>query len=122
MRSAPLSAFSRAGFHAQSGAPIGGEGRYRVQTLPGARLENSLLRTDSGDIVISIPSNLAVAIRAQNESIGVGKVVSEFPEISTAGIPPAATRPVVAQGSLNRGGPRFRLAASHEAIFLRRRK
>jgi hypothetical protein len=85
----------------------------------GARLEDSFLNTGSGDIVALPPSNLAVTIRAQNESTSAGRIVSEFPEIRVAGMSLAGSRSAVAQGSLNGGGPLFRLADSGRVVYLR---
>jgi DUF4097 and DUF4098 domain-containing protein YvlB len=107
------------------------EGAWRASTafgnvfadLPcGARLEDSFLNTGPGDIVVLLPSNLTVTIRAQNESTGAGRIVSVFPEIRVVGMPLAGSRPALAQGSLKGGGPLLRLAASGGVIYLRRQK
>jgi len=97
-------------------------GNVSAELPPGAKLEDSFLSTGAGDIVVFLPSNLAVTIRAQNESIGVGRIVSEFPEIRVTESPLERSRPAVAQGSLNGGGPLLRLATSSGAIYLRRQK
>ena len=88
----------------------------------GARLEDSFLNAGSGDIVALPPSNLAVTIRVQNESTGAGRIVSGFHEIRVAGMPLAGSRPSGAQGSLNGGGPLFRLAVSGGVVYLRRHR
>jgi DUF4097 and DUF4098 domain-containing protein YvlB len=97
-------------------------GNVFAELPSGARLEDSFLNTGSGDIVVLIPSNLAVTIRAQNESIGAGRIVSEFPEIRAVETPLSRARPSMAQGSLNGGGPLLRLATSGGMIYLRRQK
>lgn len=85
----------------------------------GAMIENSSLAATSGDIIVYLPSNLAVTVRARNDSGTVGKIVSEFTQIKTG------TRPgglVTAEGVLNGGGPVLELAVSGGNIYLRRQK
>ncbi len=81
-------------------------------------LEESFLTTGAGDIIVYIPSNLAVTIRVQNESGFYGRIVSDFPEIRMLG----ERRPVVAEGALNGGGPLLRLSVANGTIYLRRQK
>ncbi|MCE5309799.1 MAG: hypothetical protein LLG20_19365 [Acidobacteriales bacterium] len=99
-----------------------GLGSVFAQLPPGARLEDSFLNTGSGDIVVVLPSNLAVTIRARSELIGAGKIVSDFPEIRVDEAILTNARSAVAQGSLNGGGPLLRLATSGGVIYLRRQK
>jgi hypothetical protein len=83
-----------------------------------AALLESMLRSTAGDITVWIPSNLAVTIRAENETPGrYGRLVSEFPEIK----PAAGRGPMLVQGELNGGGPVLHIAAAQGTIFLRRR-
>lgn len=127
----PVRAESSSGSIAGAIKPRSGQGALRASTAFGnafaelpacARLEDSFLHTGFGDIVVLLPSNLAVTIRARNESIGAGRIVSEVPGIRVAGMPLAGSRPAVAQGSLNEGGPLLKLAASGGVIYLRRQK
>jgi DUF4097 and DUF4098 domain-containing protein YvlB len=88
--------------------------------LAAARLADSILSTSGGDVMVWIPSNVAVTVRAQNESSGrSAKIVSEFPEIS---VRPAAIHLSVAEGSLNGGGPLLTISTSNGDIYLRRQK
>ncbi len=91
-----------------------------VAELAAARLADSILSTASGDVTVWIPSNVAVTVRAQNESGGrLAKIVSEFPEIH---IRPAAIHMAVAEGAINGGGPVLTVSTSNGAIYLRRQK
>jgi hypothetical protein len=87
-------------------------------------LENSFLASGRGDVTVFVPSNLAVTVKAMNESSSpAGRVNSEFREIrrlaSTVG---RQQGPIVAQGSLNGGGPVLMLSATGGVISVRRRK
>jgi hypothetical protein len=94
------------------------KGAILAELAARAALMESLLRSAAGDITVWIPSNLAVTIRAENETPGrYGRLVSEFPEIR----PPAGRGPMAVQGELNGGGPILRIAAAQGTIFLRRR-
>jgi len=108
---------------------IGVSGELNVSTARGdvvaeflkdRRLKDSALSTRSGDITVVIPSNLAVTVRALNESmIKLGAIVSEFPEIRMeSSAPELAT----AAGNLNGGGPLLKIAARNGTIYLRRQK
>lgn len=87
-------------------------------------LEHSFLASGRGDITVFVPSNLSVTVKALNETLNAaGKVTSEFSEIrllpSTVG---GQMGPVVAQGSLNGGGPVLMLSAAGGAISIKRQK
>ena len=76
-------------------------------------LGETFLRTGSGDIVVLLPSKLAVTVKAEAHEGGrTARVVSGFPEIPVWGLTGA--------GSLNGGGPLMRLDATDGTIFLRR--
>lgn len=91
-----------------------------VAELAAARLADSILSTSSGDVTVWIPSNVAVTVRAQNESGGrMARIVSEFPEIT---VRPAAIHMSVAEGAINGGGPVLTVSTSNGAIYLRRQK
>jgi len=96
-------------------------GSILAELLPGIRLEESSLNTGSGDITVFIPSNVAVSVQALSDgSNRMPRIVSDFPEIRVK--PPLAARvgPIIAEGSLNGGGPLLRITASGGVIYLRR--
>ncbi len=79
-----------------------------------------MLSTNTGDITVFIPSNLAMTVVARNESSGAGRIVSDFPEFRS--LQNAAVAPRVVQGALNGGGPVLRLIVRDGTIYLRREK
>ncbi len=89
-----------------------------------AALENSFLASGRGDVTVFVPSNLAVTVKAMNESSSpAGRVNSEFREIRR--LPSTVGRqhgPIVVQGSLNGGGPVLMLSAAGGAISIKRQK
>ena len=87
---------------------------------PGSSMTDSILSTNAGDITVLIPSNLALTLQATNESGGSGRINSDFPQIrpQVGGIAGA----VVAEGSLNGGGPLLRVNVTGGTIYLRRAK
>jgi DUF4097 and DUF4098 domain-containing protein YvlB len=90
---------------------------------PGAALEASYLATNRGDVTVFLPSTLAVTVRAINESAGWNsKLNSEFDEIRTHPAPVWSKGPLLAEGSLNGGGPLLMMTTSNGAITLKRRK
>jgi DUF4097 and DUF4098 domain-containing protein YvlB len=98
-------------------------GSILAELVPGVPLQDSFLSTGGGDITVLIPSNLAVSVQARNESPGVGgRIVSDFSEIQVRRVEHGATRPSIAEGALNGGGPVLRIAAAGGIIYLRRHK
>jgi hypothetical protein len=89
-------------------------GSVYAEVVRGARLEDSFLTSGRGDVTVFLPSNLAVTIRAENESGGNSRIVSDFPDIRI--------RQALAEGALNGGGPLLRVATSGGTIYLRRQK
>ncbi|HXG32520.1 MAG TPA: hypothetical protein VNJ11_04095 [Bryobacteraceae bacterium] len=123
-----------AGVRAESaGGPIevrGISGPVRVSTLAGsivaelsrADFRESYLKTRAGDVTVFIPSNLAVTIRALNESPWrLKQIVSDFRELAVkpAGAPGVPL--VIAEGALNGGGPLLEISAAGGTIYLRRK-
>jgi hypothetical protein len=89
----------------------------------GQRLEDSILSTGRGDITVSVPSNLAVTVKALNETAPwAGQVISEFSEIQARPADVGAGRPVAAFGSLNGGGPVLMLSTTNGSIYLKRQR
>ncbi len=90
----------------------------------GGGLDHSVLTAAAGDIIVYLPSNLAVTVRARTEpGTGVqtgpsGRILSEFEEIQSR----YDRRRSAATGRLNGGGPVLELTATGGSIHLRRLK
>ncbi|WP_324292577.1 DUF4097 family beta strand repeat-containing protein [uncultured Paludibaculum sp.] len=98
-------------------------GNIYATLTSGLMIENSFLATSRGDITVSVPSKMPVTVKALNESSSwLGRVVSDFPEIQVQPSQVGRGRSVLAQGSLNGGGPVLMLSATNGAIILRRLK
>jgi hypothetical protein len=96
-------------------------GSIMAELVMGRSMSDSTLSTNAGDITVLIPSNLALTVQASNESGGSGRINSDFPQIrSQAGGQPGG--PVMAEGSLNGGGPLLRVNVVGGTIYLRRAK
>ena len=122
----PVQVWSSAGVRCDSGS--GGihvsniSGPMRVSTsmgsiladLLGSQLADSSLATGNGDITVLIPSNLSVTVQAQDNQ----KIVSEFRELTPRRQGPR----VVAEGSLNGGGPLLQISGMGGTIFLKRQQ
>jgi hypothetical protein len=78
----------------------------------GSRLVDSYLSTGNGDITVLIPSNLSVTVQAQDNQ----RIVSEFRELAIRRQGPR----VIAEGSLNGGGPLLQISGLGGTIFLKR--
>jgi hypothetical protein len=96
-------------------------GNILAELAAGARLQDSLLAAEAGDITVMIPSNFPVSIMVTNEMGAYPRFVSEFSEIRTSAIG-FKKAPVVAEGSINGGGPVLRINGGTGAVFLRRTK
>jgi hypothetical protein len=80
---------------------------------------DSFLTTGAGDITLWIPANLRVTVRAQNETPGnPRRIVSDFAAIPVK----SSGMAVIAEGSLNGGGPLVRLVSTGGTIYIRRDK
>lgn len=95
------------------------QGMILAEIPMGAVIENSMLAARSGDIIVYLPSNLAVTVRARNDSGSTGRIVSEFDEVKAG---TSRGRLTIAEGTLNGGGPVLELAVSGGNIYLRRQK
>jgi hypothetical protein len=99
-------------------------GMILAEVRPGATLGHSILAASKGDIIVYLPSNLAVTVKAQSapgEGPGAGmagRILSEFGEIHSW----RDRRSVRAEGRLNGGGPVLELAVAGGTIHLRRLK
>jgi len=96
-------------------------GNIVAELLAGHPIQDSTLSTNAGDITVYVPSNLAMTVLARNESGGVGRIVSDFPEIRIRQ-DRLAIMPLVAEGAINGGGPVLHLVARAGTIYVRREK
>jgi DUF4097 and DUF4098 domain-containing protein YvlB len=96
-------------------------GNIVAELVSGRPIQDSFLSTNSGDITVYIPSNLAMTVVARNESAGLGRIVSDFPQIQSRQGHGLIT-PLVAEGTINGGGPVLRLVARDGSIYLRHEK
>jgi DUF4097 and DUF4098 domain-containing protein YvlB len=96
-------------------------GNILASLLPGPHIGDSSLTTTDGDITVYISSKIAVSIQAVNATLGnLGRIISDFPEIRVNRGGPE--QPVMAEGSLNGGGPLLRISAAGGNIYLRRER
>jgi len=89
-------------------------------SFAGKFMTDSILSTNAGDITVLIPSNLALTLQAaMNRAFGAYQF--RFPQFRprVGGI--AGAGPLVAEGSLNGGGPLLRVNVTGGTIYLRRR-
>lgn len=88
-----------------------------LANLLGSKLGDSYLATGGGDITVLIPSNLGVTIQAQNNmSDTLRRILSDFREVQAHRQGPR----VVAEGSVNGGGPLLQISGTGGTIFIRR--
>jgi hypothetical protein len=90
-----------------------------ITTMLAAAPSDSYLATGSGDITVSIPSNVGVTILAESDMADTPRrIVSEFPQVPVLR---QGTR-LVARGAVNGGGPVLRISAATGTIFIRRQR
>jgi DUF4097 and DUF4098 domain-containing protein YvlB len=94
-------------------------GNILAELLAGGRLQNSSLSAASGDITVTIPSNVAVSVMATNEMGGVPLIHSDFSQVRTKSLNFA--RPPLAEGAINGGGPVLLLSGTG-LIYLKKAK
>jgi DUF4097 and DUF4098 domain-containing protein YvlB len=90
-----------------------------VASLLGGTFTDSVLATRNGDITVTIPSNVGVTIRAENEMADtLRRIISDFPGV------PVRLRGmrVVAEGAVNGGGPLLQISDTGGTIFIKRQK
>jgi hypothetical protein len=97
-------------------------GSILAELLPGLAIQDSVLSTGAGDITVFIPSNLALTIKALNESGRADRIISEFAEIPVKRSGGYTVAGTVAEGALNGGGPLLTLTSSGGTIYLRRQR
>jgi DUF4097 and DUF4098 domain-containing protein YvlB len=100
-------------------------GPMRVQTslgnimaaIIGPKLADSFLATANGDISVTIPSNVGVNIRAQNDlADNMRRITTEYNSVTVR----RQGRQLVAEGQVNGGGPLLQLSATVGTIFIKR--
>ena len=96
-------------------------GSIFAELMAGARIQDSWLAAGSGDVTVFIPSNFPVSVMVTTEGGGYPQLATDFPEVRSVGLPLART-PVVAQGSINGGGPVLHINAGTGVVYLRRVK
>jgi len=84
---------------------------------------DSKLITNSGDIVVYLPSDLGVTVRATIEVSNGHRVISDFDEVKiTNDNDGYGPRTVYGNGAINGGGPVLKLNTSNGNIYLRRNR
>jgi hypothetical protein len=95
-------------------------GSILAELVSGVELQDSLLSTGAGDITVYIPSNIPLTVKAANEVVRAGRIVSEFDQIRVRQGLQLSRPTVLAEGMLNGGGPILQLTAAGGTIYLRR--
>jgi hypothetical protein len=86
-------------------------GNIIASLLSGTPVADSVLETGNGDITIVIPSNVGVRLAGMSR-----RIVSDYPSIAVRMRGPE----MVAEGSVNGGGPLLRISGSGGTIFIKR--
>jgi DUF4097 and DUF4098 domain-containing protein YvlB len=90
-----------------------------LATLLSNSIAESYLATGNGDITLWIPSNVGVTIQAQNSLADtLRRIISDFSEIPVR----REGARVIAQGSVNGGGPLVQIVGMGGTIFIRRQR
>ena len=89
-----------------------------------ARITDTHLATTAGDIIVYIPSDMAVTIKAAIELANGHRIIAnDFPEIKIASEGGNyGPKQIFAEGSLNGGGPIMKIHTSNGNIVLKRTK
>jgi hypothetical protein len=95
-------------------------GSILAELIAGARIEDSLLSANSGDVTVLIPSRLSLSVMARNDSGSNPRIQSEFSEVPVKfGF---SRTPTLAEGQINGGGPVLRINVGAGIIYLRKLK
>jgi DUF4097 and DUF4098 domain-containing protein YvlB len=98
-----------------------GSGGIEARFVAGADRSDSSLETAVGDIVLYLPQNLNVRVRASIEAANGHSIHSDFPEIRVAAEGGQwGPKTVTAEGALNGGGPAIKLSTTTGDIWIRR--
>jgi hypothetical protein len=95
-------------------------GSILAELIAGARIEDSLLSANSGDVTVLIPSRLSLSVMARNDSGANPRIQSDFSEVPVKfGF---SRTPTLAEGQINGGGPVLRINVGAGIIYLRKLK
>jgi DUF4097 and DUF4098 domain-containing protein YvlB len=90
-----------------------------MASLVAGKLADSFLATGNGDITVSIPSNVGVNVRAQNDlADSTRRIAVDFPGVRVR----RQGRLIVAEGPVNGGGPLLEISATVGTIFIRKQQ
>jgi hypothetical protein len=81
---------------------------------------NSVLETAVGDIVVYLPANFNVTVRAAIEAANGHKIYSDFSEIPVRTEDADWPQTITAEGNLNGGGPVLKVQTTSGNIWFRR--
>lgn len=88
-----------------------------------ATFTDSYLETSVGDVIVSLPSDLPVTVRASIEAAMGHRMVTDFPEVKvTSEGGEWGPREIYGQGTINGGGSLLKISTSAGNIELRRGK
>jgi DUF4097 and DUF4098 domain-containing protein YvlB len=96
-------------------------GSILAELISGARIEDSLLSANSGDVTVLIPSKLALSVMARNDSGTNPRIQSDFSEVPVKSFG-FSHPPTLAEGQINGGGPILRINVAAGIIYLRKLK
>jgi DUF4097 and DUF4098 domain-containing protein YvlB len=99
-----------------------GAGSVTVELVGGQPFTPSEVETGSGDIIVYIPSNMKVTVRAAVEYCNGGGITSDFAELKVRSEGGQYGHEVYADGSLNGGGPLLKIRAGNGSITIHRGK
>ena len=91
----------------------------RFVAMPGEHA-NSVLETAVGDIVVYLPANFNITVRAAIEAANGHKIYSDFSEIPVNVQDADWPQTITAEGSLNGGGPTLKVQTTSGNIWFRR--
>lgn len=95
-------------------------GNIQAYFVAGRRLENSLIETTAGSVVVWLPADIGLVVDAQVDfARGSGRIESEFPGIVVSEA--EFGRALRAAGALNGGGPTLTIRNTSGRIQIRRR-
>jgi DUF4097 and DUF4098 domain-containing protein YvlB len=97
---------------------------YAEFTAGKSDFSESYLETSVGDVIVYLPSDLPVTVRASINAAMGHKMITDFPEVKVTqeGGEWAAAREIYGQGAINGGGPLLKIGTTAGNIELRREK